>query len=31
MLFVRAVEVNTLAQGALRRVTEWSWIKHQTL
>jgi len=26
--FVGAVEVNALVQGALRRVTQWSWIEH---
>jgi len=30
MLFVGAVEVNTLVQGMLRRVTHWSWMEHPT-
>ena len=30
MLFVEAVEVNALAEGALRRVTQWPWIEHPT-
>jgi len=30
MLFAGAVEVNALAQGALRRFTQWPWIEHQT-
>jgi len=30
MLFVGAVEVNALAQGVLRRVTQWLWIEHPT-
>jgi len=26
----RAVEVNALAQGALRQFTQWLWIEHPT-
>jgi len=29
MLFVGAVEMNVLAQGALRLVAQWQWIEHQ--
>ena len=25
-----AVEVNALAQGALRQFTQWSWVEHST-
>ena len=30
VLLARAVEVNALAQGALRRFTQWLWIEHST-
>ena len=30
MLFAGAVAVNTLAQGALRQVTQWPWKEHPT-
>jgi len=30
VLLARAVEVNDLAQGALRRVAQWPWIEHPT-
>jgi len=30
MLFVGAVGVNALAQGALRRASQWLWIEYPT-
>jgi len=30
MLLTGAVEVNAVAQGALRRFTQWPWIEHPT-
>jgi len=30
VLLAGAVEVNALAQGALRQFTEWLWIEHPT-
>ena len=30
LLLAGAIEVNALAQGALRRFTQWSWAEHQT-
>jgi len=31
VLLAGAVEVNALAQGALRQSTQWLWIEHPTL
>jgi len=30
VLLAGAIEVNALAQGALRQFTQWLWIKHPT-
>jgi len=30
MFFVGTVEVNALALGALRPVTQWPWVEHPT-
>jgi len=30
VLLAGAIEVNALAQGALRQLTQWLWIEHPT-